>query len=229
MIKNLRIITLLTTLLFALASCAKNDPVVTVGIQVDVNVINASDDVLNYYLNGTRQNSTTGIFPLASSGYAKVPYGSQLAFRRLFNNQTFDNSEILFTVPVTADTTGAANRRYSLFTAGPTSALAFITRDTIVSDSKNAKLRLVIASPEVTKLKVFLNDTLRFTTAAFKSTSVFIPVGATGVKAIEIRDAATNGFLFGTRLNLTAGNSYTLFTQGRVADKSFKAGLINNQ
>jgi hypothetical protein len=229
MIKNLRVTALLAPLLFAMAACVKNDPApATTGLKVNVNVINASDDILNFYLNGTRQNSTTGIFPLANSGYTEVPYASQLAFRRLFNNQTFDNSEILFTVPVTVDTTGVANRRYSLFAAGLSNTTAFILRDTIVSDTKNAKLRFVVASPDVTKLKVTLNDTLRFTTTAFKSASVFIPVG-NGIKVIEIRDATANTLLYTTRLPLTAGTNYTLFSQGRVTDKTFKAGLITNQ
>ncbi|MFD1257465.1 DUF4397 domain-containing protein [Mucilaginibacter terrae] len=230
MIKNLRVNALLTLLLFTMAACVKNDPAPTiVGLEVNVNVINASDDILNFYLNGTRQNSTTGIFPLAASGYTDVPYASQLAFRRLFNNQTFDNSEILFTVPVTVDTTGTDNRRYSLFTAGPTANTAFILRDTIVSDTGNAKLRFVVASPETTKLKVTLNDTLYFTTTAFKSASVFKPVGGTGVKAVEIRDADTNTLLYSTRLTLNVGNNYTLFSQGRVTDRTFKAGLTTNQ
>ena len=226
MTKNLFVTALFAVLLLFMAACIKNDAPVPEATTVNVNVVNASDEVLNFYLNGTRQNSTIGIFPLGASGYAGIPYGGLLTFKRVFNNQSFENAEALFSVPVNVDTTGTQTR-YSLFAAGLTSSNAFFVRDTISSDSKNAKLRFIVASTQVTKLKVYLNDTLRFATTEFKSSSGFNLVG-NGLKRLEIKDGNTDARLYNTSFTLTAGTSYTLFTQGNTANSTFKAGLIVN-
>jgi len=42
-----------------------------------LNVTNASTDTLNYYLNGTRVNNASSIYPLGSSGYIGVAVGQQ--------------------------------------------------------------------------------------------------------------------------------------------------------
>jgi hypothetical protein len=229
MIKYLPITGLLTLLVLTLAACVKNDAPVPVAQTVSINVINASEEVLNFYTNGTRQNSSIGLFPLSANGYTNIPYGGLLTFKKVFNNQTFENADVLFSVPVDVDTTGANNRQYSLFTAGLTSSSAFYTRDTIVTDSKNAKLRFVVASPQVTNLDVFMNDTLRFSTKAYKSASTFNAVG-NGVKRLQIRAANSSTVLYSTSVTLAVGRCYTLFTQGNTgANPTFKAGLIVNQ
>jgi hypothetical protein len=227
MMKYLPVTSLFAILLMALAACVKNDPPIPDATTVNINVVNGSEDVLNYYLNGTRQNSTTGIFPLGASGYTAIPYGGLLTFKRVFNNQTFENADALFSVPVNVDTTDADNS-YSLFVAGLTAENAFFVRDTLTGDSKNARLRFVVASPQVTKLQVYLNDTLRFATTTFKSNSGFNLVG-NGVKRLEIKDANTGAVLYSTSFSLMVSRVYTLFTQGNTANSTFKAGLISNQ
>lgn len=225
--KNLRVTGLLAAYMLLMAACVKNDPPVATQPAVSINVINATEDVLNFYLNGTRQNSTTGISPLGANGTVSIPYGSVLTFKKQFDRFSYENADVLFTVPVNVDTVGTS-KQYTLFAAGQTSNDAFFLRDTLVSDSKNAKLRFVVASPEVTKLKVSLNDTVRFTTTIFKQASIFTPVG-NGAKTLIIRDADTNEVLFTTRIALAVNNNYTLFTQGkRGVNPTFRAGLIIN-
>lgn len=227
MIRNLPVTALMAIMLFVMSACVKNDPPIATQPTVNINVVNATEDVLNFYLNGTRQNSTIGISPLGANGVVPIPYGSVLTFKKQFDRFTYENADVLFTVPVNVDTAGT-NRRYTLFAAGQTSADVFFVRDTLVSDAKNAKLRFVVASPEVTKLKVSMNDTLRFTTTIFKQKSIFTTVG-NGAKNLVIRDADTNEILFTTKLILTVNNNYTLFTQGkRGANPTFRAGLITN-
>ena len=226
MSKSITYIFSLAALMLALASCVKNDPAVIVNDPVNVNVINASEEVLNFYLNGTRQNSVTGIFPLGANGYTQIPEGNQLlAFRKQFNTTQFTNADTLFTLPVRLDSVGSTVS-YSIFIAGTTRSTAFTILDTLVGDAKNAKLRFVAASPAVTGLRVFLNDTLRFTSSAFKSVSTFNPVG-NGQKVIEIRPANSNDVLYTSTVTLNANLNYTLFSAGSGAN--FRAGLVLNQ
>jgi len=226
MYKNITYIFSLAALIFALASCVKNDPAVVVNDPVNVNVINGSDQVLNFYLNGTRQNSVTGIFPLGANGYTQIPEGNQLlTFRKQFNTTKFTDADTLFTLPVRLDSVGPTVR-YSIFTAGTTRNRSFIILDTLQSDAKNAKLRFVVASPDVTGLRVYLNDTLRFTSSVFKSVSTFNPMG-NGQKIIKIRPAIGDNVLYTSTVTLNAGISYTLFSAG--SGTNFRAGLVLNQ
>jgi hypothetical protein len=213
-------------LLLAMVSCVKNDPAVATAPPVSVNIINASEEVLNFYLNGTRQNNITGLFPLGANGYTSIPSGNQLlAFRRQFNTTNFNNADTLFTLPLRLDMV-PSTIRYSVFLTGTSRSTAFTILDTLQNDDKNARLRFVAASAEVTGLRVFLNDTLRFTSSAFKAKSSFIPVG-NGSKVIKICPATSNNVLYTSTVTLNINSNYTLFSAGR--DTSFRAGLLLNQ
>lgn len=226
MSKSITYLFSLAAIIVTLASCVKNDPAVVTGGAVSVNVINASEEVLNFYLNGTRQNSVTGIFPLGANGYTPIPRGNQLlAFRKQFNTASFKDADTLFTLPVKLDSVGSTVR-YSIFTAGTTRSNAFTILDTLESDSKNARLRFVTASPQATAFRVFMNDTLRYTSSKFKAVSTFSPVG-NGQKVIKIRPATGDNVLYTSTITLNAGLSYTLFSAGSGAN--FRAGLVLNQ
>lgn len=227
MFKSLHLACLLAAVTLALASCVKNDaPVPSLGT-VNLNVINAvTDTAINYYINGARQNSVTGIYPLSANGYSTVNIGqTNLAFRRLFDNQNYNYADTLFTLPVKFDSV-AAGVRYSLFVSGLTRSTAFLIKDTLTSDAKNAMLRFVQASLSVKSLRVYLNDTLRFTTNGFKVVSKFTAVG-NGKKVLKITPLNTNEVLYTSNITLTESRIYTLFTQGR--QNNFRAGLILNQ
>jgi len=214
-----------TALTMALASCVKNDVPVPSNGSVSVNVINASEEVLNFYLNGTRQNNVSGIFPLGATGYSAIARGNQVAaFRKQFNTTKFTDADTLFTLPIRLDSVGTGVR-YSVFIAGTTRSTAFTILDTTAIDQKNARLRFISASPAVTGLRVYLNDTLRFTSNAFKSVSTFNPVG-NGQKIIKIRPLNSNNDLYTSTVTLNAGLSYTLFSAGSGAN--FRAGLVLN-
>ncbi|WP_345948631.1 DUF4397 domain-containing protein [Mucilaginibacter sp. PAMB04274] len=229
MIRRLYFIGALTVLTLVLAaSCVKNDPVVPVQATVNVNVINAISDsvIVNYYLNGTRLSSLTGIFPLASSGNTLLPRGNQvITIKRLYNNRQIDAPDTLFTFPVRLDSIGSS-QRYSLFLGGVSRNTAFKIIDTLESDPANAKLKFVVASPAAPALKVYLNDTLRFTTTTFKSVSKFIPVG-NGKKEIKIFTTTGTDPLYKGTVILNVSNSYTLFSSG--SGKGFRAGLLTNR
>ncbi|WP_295767467.1 DUF4397 domain-containing protein [uncultured Mucilaginibacter sp.] len=229
MYKKANLTVLIATVLLAFCSCVKNDPPVANPGTVNLNVINAITDtsiVINYYINGARQNSVTGIYPLANSGYSAVNRGETvIAFRRLFDNQNYNYADTLFTLPVKLDS-AASNVSYSLFLSGLNRNSAFLIKDTLASDAKNALLRFVPATQEMPQVRVYLNDTLRFTSSSFKAVSAFIPVG-NGKKTIRISPLNTNEVLYTSNITLNAGTIYTLFSQGRR--NSFRAGLIVNQ
>jgi len=225
MYKFLTFVVSFTVLLCALMSCVKNDPPVGSKATVNVNVINASDEVLNIYLNGTRQNNATGIFPLGSNGYTPISRGNQvLAFRKQFNTTNFTDADTLFTLPLRLDSVGPTVR-YSVFIGGTTRSTAFTVLDTLQNDEKNARLRFVTASPAVTGFRVFLNDTLRFTSKSFKLASTFNPVG-NGQKIIKIRPITGENVLYTSTVTLNAGLNYTLFSAG--SGTNFRAGLVVN-
>jgi hypothetical protein len=225
MIKNLHLLCLLA--FCALASCVKNDPIITANAGVSVNVINATDEVINFYLNGTRQNSVTGIYPLAANGNVSIPFGSHLfTFRKLFDNQNFVNADTLFTLPVQLDSVGS-NTRYSIFTAGLTRSTAFVLKEVLEPDAKNAKMRFVVASPNTTGLRVFIDGVLFLTGGGFKSSTEFAMLAPGSQKVITILPATGTVPLYTATITLTEGRIYTLFSQGSGA--TFKAGLIINQ
>src|SRR5258708_22726596 len=61
-----------------LASCKNNDNVFPAAPPpTGITVINASPDTLNFYLNGTRQNNASSMYPGGSSGLKLVPSGLQ--------------------------------------------------------------------------------------------------------------------------------------------------------
>ena len=227
MLKNLHLTCLLAVFAMGMAACVKNDAPVPTPQTVNVNVINAvTDTVINFYINGTRQNSVTGIYPLGANGYTSLAVGqTTIAFRRLFDNQNFNYADTLFTLPVKLDSV-ASDVRYSLFVSGLTRKTAFVIKDTLTSDSKNAMLRFVEASPSVKGLRVYLNDTLRYTTSAFEQTSAFIPVG-NGKKELKIRGLNTDDVIYTTSFTLDVSRMYTLFSQGR--SNGFRVGLTINQ
>lgn len=225
--KSLHIVYLALLVALGFTSCVKNDAPVPSPGTVNLNVINAvTDTAINYYINGTRQNSVTGIYPLSANGYTSANIGqTTIAFRRLFDNQNYNYADTLFTLPVKLDSV-AAGVRYSLFVSGLTRGTAFVIKDTLESDSKNAMLRFVAASPSVKSMRVYLNDTLRFTTNTFKAVSKFTAVG-NGKKVLKVTPITTNDVLYTSNVTLTEGRIYTLFSQGR--QNNFRVGLILNQ
>ncbi|MBV8390793.1 MAG: hypothetical protein JO080_13400, partial [Mucilaginibacter sp.] len=65
--------------IIGLSACKKTyDDAPKVVSQVALNVVNASADTVNIYLNGSRLNTTSAILPGYSTGYYRVPKGQQI-------------------------------------------------------------------------------------------------------------------------------------------------------
>lgn len=212
--------------LYLLAACVKNDPAPVKNANVSVDVVNATDNILNFYVDGTRQSIITGVNPLASNGYTPIPYGTHtFSFKNQFDKNNFSNADTLFTLPVKLDS-GSTNDRYSIFVGGFIRSQAFMVKDNITADSKNAKVRFVTASPNMPAFRIYFNDTLVYTSSAFKAVQAYTTV-TPSIKKVNIRPVSTNNILYTTNITVSAGRSYTLFTQG--ANATFRAGLVTNQ
>jgi hypothetical protein len=213
----------ITILAFGLASCKKKDDAPPAVKTTNLNVINASADTLNYYLNGTRVNTASSVYPLGSSGYIGVAVGQQ--------NYEFKRPRspvVLMSLPISLD----LGKTYSLYVAGRSADQTFSTIDTLAVDTGNlARIRFVNASPDAGTLDVMVGDTVNFKARAFKTSTVFLPVIA-GNKHIRIYQSGTHALKIDETLLLIAGRAYTLFTKGRLSGTGTAAlgtGLVVNR
>src|SRR6185312_5588581 len=112
---NIRIVALLFIACAAIfTACKKNNDAPAARYTSNLNIINASTDTVNFYLNGSRLNGNSNLYPLYSSGYLQVPaFAQNFQVKKLFN-QTTNAVQQLFSIPLNLDTA----KGYSLFIAG---------------------------------------------------------------------------------------------------------------
>jgi hypothetical protein len=214
-------------LLFALTglySCKNNDEVFPPKVSAFINVVNASTDTLNIYLNGTRQNNASSLYPGGQSLYLTVPDGKQnYQFKKLggFN--------VLFSVPLNL----SDSSNTSLYIYGEAAGQAFTTNDVLLRDSLHldtTQIRFVNISPDAGTLNVTVGDTLNFMSQAFKSSTAFTQIGG-GQKEVKITQAGTATPLKDTIMVFQQGFIYTLFSSGLLKGKgnaAFGVGLVIN-
>ncbi|AMR31993.1 hypothetical protein A0256_11445 [Mucilaginibacter sp. PAMC 26640] len=224
-IKGYYIGCLLLLMAVAVYSCKKNYDVPSTSstLTTKLNVISATTDTLNFYLNGSRVNSISSIYPFGNTGYLDVKYGDQT-----YQFKPYRSSAVLFDLPLSLDT----GQVYSLFIAGRQAKDTFMSLDTLTSDTANrAMLRFVNASPDSVNLDVSIGDTLKFTVRPYKSISAFIPVGS-GLKHIKVLKAGTTTAISDTTRTLLANTVYTLFAKGTLAGTGggkFGTGMLVNK
>ncbi|MGZ3926791.1 MAG: DUF4397 domain-containing protein, partial [Mucilaginibacter sp.] len=174
---------LLLGTIIGLSACKKsNDAPATKTI--GVNLINASVDTFNFYLNGTRRNNNSNIYPAASTGYYIVPLAPQTySIKKVFNTAG-STVQTLFGGTIPLDN----NPYHSLFVTGETVDQAFSTIDIFKPDTAKADanitcyVRFVNASPDAGGLDVTLGNSALFQNVAFKNASGFVLVSTvTGV------------------------------------------------
>lgn len=225
---NFRVPVLIISLLvLGLASCKVGDDAVPVSstLSTKLNVVNAVTDTLNYYLNGSRVNTTSSLYPFGNTGYLDVPYTDQnYQFKRL------GNADVLFNLSLTLDT----NKVSSLYIAGRSAENTFTSLDTLKADTlSRAKIRFVNASPGSGDLDVRVGggDTVFIRVRAYKSTSIFLPIGP-GIKHVQVFRAGTTTAIADTSRTLLAGRMYTLFAKGTLTGtggSKFGTGLVVNK
>lgn len=209
-----------------LTSCKNNDEVFAPVVTTNLTVVNASADTLNFYLNGTRQNNTSSLFPGGSDVNATVPAGLQ--------NYQFKNAgnfNILFSIPLTLkDSTFN-----TMYVAGQSSNFVFSTADNIPSPSYSATsdtayIRFVNAAPDIGSLNVSIGRSVNFTALAFKSSSAFLPLTG-GLNEVKIFQAGASTPKVDTIITFEPNSVYTLFAKGLLNGKGnavFDVGIILN-
>lgn len=224
---NSKLSVLCVLLAVAVAACSKKlDEAPPRAVTTNLNVVNATTDTLNYYLNGNRVNRLSSIYPFGSSGYLGVAVGEQnYEFRK------YQRSNVLFSLPMSLD----SGKVYSLYVAGEAADNTFMGLDTLIADdakSPRAMVRFVNASPDAGSLDVRVGDTVRFNVRPYKSISVFLPVGP-GLKRIRMYHSGNSTTpLVDTNRVMNGSRIYTLFSRGSVTGtggKKFGTGLFVNR
>jgi hypothetical protein len=207
------IISLFIVAVSALASCKNNDNVFPTTTTVGLNIVNASNDTLNLFINGTRQNS----FSLTSGGqsfYLPVAAGLQ--------NYQFKKSggvDILFSVPLTLKADSITNSLYITELTTTSSFTSVDVLDTTGTTSKpKAKIRFVNASPDAGDLNVTVGSKVSFSAIAFTKTAAFTLID-TGLMAMKVKRVGSDVASVDTSITLAAGHMYTLFSKGSLTGK----------
>src|ERR1700733_11466905 len=113
-------ILLLFAAMLTIEACKNNDNVFPTVVPSYLNVVNASADTLNYYLNGTRQNNSSSLFTDGQSFYAAIPAGSEnIQFKKA------GDFNVLFSYPMKLQD----SLNYSLYVTGGSASGAFNTVD----------------------------------------------------------------------------------------------------
>ena len=220
---NSRFLIILFIALAGLTSCKNNDEVFKPFIFTDVTLVNASPDTLNFYVNGTRQNNASSLFP---GGY--FAHFDESAGLQNYQFKKAGTSAVLFTLPLTFKD----SIFNSIYVAGETADKAFTTVDTLLTDTlpNLATVRFVHASPDAGVLNVFIGDTVNFKLRSFKSSSVFLVVGS-GQKKVMIFQAGSATPKIDTVITILPNKPYTLFSKGLINGKgtaAFNVGVIQN-
>jgi hypothetical protein len=223
---SIRVLFFVALSVAVVSSCKKNDDKPVEQLSTSVNFVNASNNTINFYLNGTRITNSSSYFPGGTLGYTQVIAGTQNYQVKIAGSTT-----TLFTKPFPFDTA----KVYTLYVAGQTADDSFFTTDTLVADTGDfAKLRFVNASPSAGKLMLAFTgttDVVKFDTVSYKRTTKFISVKSGDIPIIIYRQGFPGQPLRDT-ITLAANRVYTIFGYGTVGaggNQGLADGLIVNK
>jgi hypothetical protein len=200
----------------ALISCKNNDQLFKPVVYTYINIVNASADTLNFYLNGTRQNNSSSLYPGGQTFYLPVPAGLQN-----YQFKKAGNTSVLFSLPLTLQ--DSVNN--SVYLTGETADKSFHTVDfldnTGIDSGAFAKVRFVNASPDAGSLSLSLNDTLAFSSAAFETTSAFRLISS-GQKLVKQYQSGSS-LLKTDTVTFQPNHIYTIYSKGMLNGKGSAA------
>ena len=209
---------LLLVLCIAVASfsaCQKNNDAPVVSTSIDsLNIINASPQAINFYLNGTRLNNNSNLGVGGSSGYYNVPSGQQTYQIKKVFDPTTSVVQTLFNLPVNL----TPHHYYSLFIADDSSSHAFTTIDTLRADTTvgTCYVRFVNASPAAGSVDFSIGG-VKYSNQAFKSASGFRLVDTASLSPIILTQSGSSTPVISGHYPLLPGLSYTFYTRGSPA------------
>jgi Domain of unknown function (DUF4397) len=205
-------------------SCKNNDEVFAKKVTTGLNIVNASVDTLNFFLNGSRLNSTSSLYPLGQTFYLPVPSGTQN-----YQFKKAGTSVILFSLPENL----ADSINTTIYVYGSSASETLTTKDnllTLTAHPDTTQVRFVNVSPDAGTLNVAVGDTVSFNSAAFKSSSAFAYM-TNGVKEIKIYQTGTTTLLKDTSIIFQPGYTYTVYSKGLLkgtGNATFNIGVAIN-
>jgi hypothetical protein len=211
------------------ASCkttADDEGARPVPAEAGLKVINTTTATINYYINGTRQNTESYIYPAGATNYIGVTSGEQsYNFKQVIGSGNFTD---LFSTTLTLK----EDTYNSLFVTGGSTSQLILTQDDFNTETGNfAQVRFVHTSPDIAALDVKVGDTVAFTNRSFKAVSPFTKVGS-GRKKLNISLAGSNTPQLSGIVILLPGRVYTIYTKGALngtGANAFSTGLVINQ
>jgi hypothetical protein len=214
-----------------LSSCKGKDYPPVTPLTTNLNVINASADTLNYYINGTRQNTVSSIYPGGSTYYLNVITGPQK-----YSFKKAGSPVVLFDTTLMLDTA----MHYSIFIGNPSTGKTFFINDNlsqaaIVANTdtlhKTGVIRFVHAAPGMGQLSVVINKITKvaLTKSSFKYVSPFMLVTDT-VNEVKVYQNSGLTPIVDTTFTFQRRNIYTLFAKGVLngsGTSAFSIVLVN--
>jgi hypothetical protein len=217
------VILLLTVVTGGLLSCKNNDSVIRPALQTGLNVVNATADTLNFYINGTRQNELSAIYPTGYLGLILIPSGPQN-----YQFKKAGSPNVLINAPMSFD----YNTHNSIYVTGESADKVFNTLDVLPNIDTfkfTTAVRFVNAAPDAGNLDVFI-DSLEFPGVAYKSFSAF-PLMGSGQKRVKVYLSGMATARLDTVMTFQSNIDYTLFTKGLINGKgnaAFNVGRLIN-
>ena len=201
--------------IIGLSACKKNSDAPVLTSIAGLNFINASADTVNLYLNGSRLNNNSNLYPSGSSGYVSVISGQQnYQVKKIFNPVT-NTVQALFSIPLKLD----SGKYYSLFIAGETQGLAFETIDTLraIPDTiPSCYIRFVNASSDAGNLDLAIGSKVKLTNVQFKSASGFALADTGTLVPINVYPTGSATPVISGHVSLAPGRIYTFYSKGNL-------------
>lgn len=207
-------IILFLALLTGLSACKKSSDAPLPVHTTYLNFVNASGDSVNYYMNGTRLNNNSNLYPQAASGYVGVlAFAQNYQVKKVFNTAGV-NVQQLFSLPLNLDTA----HYYSLFIAGESASLAFKTIDSLKADTirGTCKVRFVNASPGAASFDLVAGSASTFAGQGFGTASGFRLADTSSKASVALYPAGSSTAVVSGTVALLQGKSYTIFTTGKL-------------
>lgn len=209
--------------MLGMETCKNNDEVFPAKVSSFLNVVNATGDTLNFYLDGTRKNNTSSIYPGGQSYYATVQAGQYS-----FGIKKAGDYQLLASMPVTLQD----SVDYTVYVAGASGGQSFYSTDALIADTaaNTTEIRFVNATPDAGSLDFHAGDTASYKSAAFKGQSQFLVTGY-GTKEVKIYQSGAPTPLVDTSLTFQQGYIYTVFSRGLLNGKGsaqFSVGVAVN-
>jgi hypothetical protein len=202
----------------AFAACTKNYAVPAAPKSPPkLNVVNATADTLDFFVNGTRQNNQSDIYPDGATYWLSVVYG-----KATYSFKNTGRPATLFSLAETLDT----GTFQTMFLVGTSADKVFLVNDSvtnataITAGDTTSAIRFVNAAPNMGGLDIVVTKgkttPISIKNCSYKYLSSYMSLKDTVTK-IDVYATGTTKAIFDTTFTPVPGQSYTFFTKGSTA------------